>query len=152
MDKHILHNRVKYYARTTIGEIIINGEHFCYTLEDTVRAIGIKVKEETAIPESPQDGYRVALRYSNSKGKYRICLHTEDDNVTIKRHDVEFKYCDAHGGNDYGDTEGCVLVAYSRNGNTIQGTAEKELFDIVESWINDGYNVKWFINNLRQSN
>lgn len=32
----------------TIGELLIDGEVFCYTLEDTVR--DVKIKGQTAIP------------------------------------------------------------------------------------------------------
>lgn len=152
MIRHIVHTRTNYYTQTTIGEIFINSVHFCYTLEDTVRGFGIKVKKETAIPDNPQIGYDISIRYSSSKGRELLCLHTEDDGVTIKRHDVEFKYCDAHGGINHTHTEGCPLVAFNRNGNTIQGSAEKKLFDLVKSWIDNGDTVKWYIINLKQSN
>jgi hypothetical protein len=37
-------------ARCTFGEIRIDGVHRCFTLEDVVRAPGVKIPGETAIP------------------------------------------------------------------------------------------------------
>lgn len=148
---YIIHSRLEYYPQTTIGNLRIDGVQFCYTLEDTVRPVGIKVKKHTAIPEHPVSGYKVSITYSQSRKRKMLCLHTEEDGVTIKHGNVKFTYCYAHGGNKHEDTEGCVLVAYKREGNTIQGTAERELFDLVSNYIKDGYEVKWIIKNECQN-
>jgi hypothetical protein len=67
--KYIIHNRLEYYSQTTIGELLIDGNRFCYTLEDTCRPEGIKVTGETAISYNIDEGYKVAIRphpvYSN---------------------------------------------------------------------------------------
>ena len=47
--------------RATIGELLIDGEFFCYTLEDEVRADDTKVYGETAIPNGE---YTVEITYS----------------------------------------------------------------------------------------
>ena len=148
---YIIHSRFDYYSQTTIGDLRVDGVHFCYTLEDTVRGSGIKVKEYTAIPENSQDGYKVAIRYSPGLKREVVVLYTEDDKITINKDNVSFKYCYAHGGNTHKDTEGCVIVAHNRSGNVIQGTAEKELFNIVKQYINSKYEVRWIIRNEPQS-
>ena len=52
VDIHLC--REHYTARSTAGQLYFaedGGSPFCFTLEDTVRAGGIKVKRETALPE-----------------------------------------------------------------------------------------------------
>ena len=85
----------------TIGDLYLNGEWFCNTLEDTVRPAGQKIYGETAIPA----------------GKYQV----------IKTMSPRFKklvplICDVpgfagvriHAGNTAADTEGCVLVGENK--------------------------------------
>jgi len=131
-------HRDKYSARTTLGSLYDSEDKFiCYTLEDTVRACGIKVGGETAIPEGR---YKVTMRYS--PGFKRDCpvLSNTDDPNLIKVDNVEFLYAMLHGGNKHEDTEGCPLVAYNRNDKdeTIQGTAEKEVTKLVQSYLTKG--------------
>lgn len=149
--KSIIHNRKKYYSDTTIGYLVIDGQHYCYTLEDTVRPSGIKVKTHTAIPENNYYGYKVGIRYSNKFDREVLCLHTEDDGFTLKYGDVKFKYIYSHGGNDDEDTLGCVLVGYNNYDDKIQGTAERDLFKLVKGWIDSGEEVRWFITNFKQA-
>lgn len=148
--KSIIHNRFKYYPETTIGEIFIDSKHFCFTLEDTVRASGIKVQGYTAIPSNHYYGYKVGIRYSPGFKRDMLILYTEDDKETLEFNGISFKYVYSHGGNKHEDTEGCVLVAKSVDGNLIYGTMEKELFDIVSEWIKAGEEVRWFITNGKQ--
>jgi Family of unknown function (DUF5675) len=42
-------------ATCTIGELLVDGEHECWTLEDVVRPDGQKVPGETAIPYGTYD-------------------------------------------------------------------------------------------------
>jgi len=149
--KQIIHNRTKYLSRTTLGEIIIDGERFCHTLEDTVRAKGIKLRKETAIAQNTDVGYKVGIRYSNSFNRFVLILYTEDDKITLKAGGISFKYIYAHGGNKHDDTEGCVLVGFNKNENTIYGTAERELFNLVSGWIDAGEEVRWVVTNFKQS-
>ena len=98
----------------TLGELFLNGSRFCYTLEDLVRAEGVKIKGKTAIPAGL---YRVKLTMSPKFGR-----------ITPQILGVEnFDGVRMHGGNDPVDTEGCPLVAFNRAGNKIQGTAEAAL-------------------------
>ena len=112
-------------ARTTIGELYINGEFLCYTLEDTVRAEGIKVYKETAIPAGL---YEVNITRSTRFKRDLPMIYTEPNGYEVKKGGISFKGIRFHGGNTHKNTEGCILVAFNKlDSNTIQGTAEKEL-------------------------
>lgn len=90
----------------TVGQLYVNDRYECWTLEDEVRAPGVKVKGATAIPAGR---YRVVRDWSNRFKRYM--LHLLDvpmfDGIRI------------HAGNDAGDTEGCVLVGCDRVGPVI---------------------------------
>jgi hypothetical protein len=98
--------RIVFYDDCTIGELYLNGEFECLTLEDTVRR-GPKVYGKTAIPIGE---YRVILDYSN---RFKVILpHLL--NVP------QFEGIRIHPGNTAQDTEGCILVGRIRNGHTIE--------------------------------
>jgi len=145
MEHTIIHNRFAYYSRTTIGQLLIQGKHFCYTLEDTVRGDGIKVDEETAIPANGV-GYLVNTRFSPAFKREMLQL-TTDGVDTIEKDGIKFRYVYAHGGNKHEDTEGCVLVAFNREDNKIWGTAEAKLFNKVKPWLDKGDTVTWIVVN-----
>ncbi len=80
---------------------MIDGDHFCYTLEDVVRAPGVKIPKETAIPEGR---YRLVLDYSQ---RYqRLMPHVLDVPM--------FTGIRLHSGTTELDTEGCIIVALHR--------------------------------------
>lgn len=93
-------------ATSTPGRLyLVNGgavTFLCYTLEDVVRAPGVKVPGRTAIPAG-----RYELRLSQS--------------VRFKRELPEvlrvpgFTGVRIHGGNTHADTEGCPLVGLQRD-------------------------------------
>lgn len=125
MNSHIDIIRDSYTARSTIGKLYTAGEYFSYTLEDTVRASGIKVPGETAIPAGT---YKWQVTHSSRFKRDMICIYTEDNGYELKSQDISFKGLRIHGGNTHENTEGCPLVAKNYiNENTIQGTMEKEL-------------------------
>jgi hypothetical protein len=122
-------NRNKYRLSSTIGTLLIDGEFFCYTLEDTVRAKHVKIKHHTAIAEGI---YEVAVTRSNRfKRDMPILL-----NVPM------FEGIRIHGGNTHKNTSGCPLVAYKLiNDVTIQGSAEKDLTQLIKDAIDRGQRV-----------
>lgn len=111
--------------KSTVGKLFINGEFFCYTLEDVVRGEGIKIYGDTAIPAGE---YKVKLSMSSRFQRLMPMVFTEDNEYEVIKGGIGFKGIRMHGGNTHKDTHGCVLVCHNRlNDNTIQGTAEKDL-------------------------
>lgn len=113
--------RKEFTEKSTIGEMLINGEYLCYTLEDRVRD-GEKVPGETAIPYGKYD---VVINFSNRFQKYMPLLM----NVT------NFSGIRIHPGNKATDTEGCILLGNYRNKDEITDsrTAFNKLMKILTS-------------------
>jgi hypothetical protein len=86
---------------STIGELFIDGEFICFTLEDTVRKYGEKIYGKTAIPKGL---YEIAISYSNKFKKLLPLLL----NVPF------FTGIRIHSGNKAEDTEGCILVGKNK--------------------------------------
>lgn len=95
---HLTLRRRIYTPECTIGMLMLGGNVFCYTLEDTVRKPGeAKVPGKTAIPA----GYYRGRTTMSEKFKLvlPILLNVEGfDGIRI------------HSGNDADDTRGCILV------------------------------------------
>ena len=141
--------RDDYSANTTLGTLDVNESRFCQTLEDTVRAEGVKVLYETAIPAGVL--CTVGIHKSEKFGRDVLILFTEDDEITLKGGGVSFKYIYLHGGNKRRDTAGCPLTAEKRvNAETIYGSKEKDLFDLIAPQIREGKVVKFIAHNLPQ--
>lgn len=88
----------------TIGNLYINGEYFCDTLEDKVRLLNAyedKIYGETAIP---MGRYKVILTYSPHFER----ILPEIINVTF------FKDIRIHNGNTKEHTKGCILVGLNK--------------------------------------
>ncbi len=148
--KYIIHNRFDYYSRTTIGNILVDGTHFCYTLEDTVRGEGIKVYGETAIPCNPDFGYNVGIKFSQSFNRNVINLYTESDKRTLIKGGISFTDIYLHGLNDHSETKGCIGVAHQQYKNKIWNSAENEIFILIKNLKREGFEVRWLITNSPQ--
>src|SRR5689334_1352299 len=85
--------RQQFTTDSTIGSLYIDGEFECFTLEDTVRAPGIKIAGATAIPSGT---YEVTIDLSARFG--RMMPHVLDVPM--------FKGIRIHPGNTAKDTEG----------------------------------------------
>lgn len=107
---------------STIGELDIDGALECFTLEDVVRADGVKVYGETAIPAGHYD---VELTMSPRFGRVLPLLINVKNFVGVR----------IHPGNSARDTEGCILVGrgHSRDWITDSRAAFTSLFLKLEA-------------------
>jgi len=111
--------------RNIIGDLHVNDEFFCYSLEDEIRPDGVKVYGKTAIPAGE---YEINVTWSNRfKRNMPLLLNVEG-----------FRGVRLHGGNDSSHSHGCPLVAFNTDGVKIWGTAEKELTKLLTEAENNG--------------
>lgn len=104
--------RFEFGTNYTVGDLYIDDKRECYTLEDVVRAPGIKVKANTAIPTGT---YKIVMDFSP---KYqRMMLHILDVPM--------FQGIRIHAGNTDLDTEGCLLVGETWPGGNFIGSSKK---------------------------
>lgn len=92
----LLLKRDEFHDDCTIGQLFVDGEFECYTLEDVVRD-GPKIPRETAIPT----------------GTYEVILNESPRFKKILPRLVDvpgFTGILIHGGNGPEDTSGCILV------------------------------------------
>ena len=109
---------------STQGQLSVNGEFECFTLEDKDRKLengGTKVFGETAIP---RDRYKVELDWSPHFGK--DMPHILDV--------PQFEGVRIHPGNYPRDTEGCILVGKERYEDFIRDS--KIAFDALLAKLN----------------
>jgi len=107
-------HRTDFTQFSTIGDFSINGEKFCYSLEDKYRADGIKVYGKTAIPCGT---YKVTIDYSNRFK--RLMPHILDV--------PGFEGIRIHKGNTAENTEGCILLGRIKDEDWIGDS--KAVFD-----------------------
>ena len=86
-------------ADYTIGELSVNGDRWCNTVEDTVRKV--KIKGRTAIPAGT---YRITITYSPKFKK----------NMPLINGVPNFSGVRIHSGVDADSTEGCIIPGENR--------------------------------------
>ena len=97
--------RVRLLPDRTAGQIYINGDLFCFTVEDKVREVPNepvsrwKIDHETAIP---QGLYKVVTCFSPKFGPDTLTLLDVSGFTNIR----------IHGGNSELDTDGCIIVGH----------------------------------------
>jgi hypothetical protein len=112
--------------RNNIGDLFIEDEFFCHTLEDEIRPDGVKVYGKTAI----------------KAGRYKVILTRSYRFKRIMPLIVDvpmFTGIRLHGGNSSIDTSGCPLVAFNTDYKKIWGTAEKALTKRLQEHDGDIY-------------
>ena len=117
-------------ATCTIGELLVDGEHECWTLEDIVRPAGEKVYGETAIPYGT---YPVTVTFSN-RFQRDLPLLVGVPNFTGIR---------IHPGNTAAQTHGCLLVGTGHTGTTVTDsrTAFNKLFPKIRDAVRRGEEI-----------
>ncbi len=119
--------RARKLPTRTIGQLYIDDEFFCFTLEDVVREVAgqpvakWKVYGETAIPSGR---YGVTFVNSPKFGAGTLAVEKVPGFEGIR----------IHSGNTEADTEGCIIVGYKlTTTNLIQpGSTRTALRDLKE--------------------
>ena len=99
--------RTTFSDESTIGELRVDGDPECFTLEDIVRAV--KIAGITAIPAGD---YEIVITFSERFGRpMPLLLKVPNfDGVRI------------HWGNTDKNTEGCILVGQTKDKNFVGGS------------------------------
>lgn len=92
--------RKEFTEISTIGDLLIDGIFYCYTLEDMYREK--KIKGVTAIPYGK---YEVVINFSNRFQKSMPLL------LNVKG----FEGIRIHSGNTAEHTEGCILIGFTKS-------------------------------------
>ncbi len=124
----LLLKRDKSSSQSTIGELLIDGAHECFTLEDIVRPV--KIKNETAIPAGR---YNVVISPSPRFGRDMPLLEDVPGYEGVR----------IHWGNTAKDTEGCILVGTTKDTDFIGHSRDEftPLFDKLQKAIDSGEKV-----------
>jgi hypothetical protein len=133
MELQLIRN--EFTDSSTIGKLFVE-EFSCYTLEDRVRAKGVKIHGRTAIPIGR---YKVVITFSN-RFQRRMPLLV-DVNGVFKAYGVEFEGIRIHWGNTDKDTDGCILVGTTSGVNVVNQSriAYDKLFAILDACQKDMY-------------
>lgn len=123
--------RKKFNDNCTLGELLVDGLFFCYTLEDIDRDLmqsdtpeyikKVKVNGQTAIPYGR---YEVSITFSNRFHKPLPLIMAVPGFEGIR----------IHSGNKSTDTEGCLLVGEVMKEDEIQDSrkAFRKLFTLIQ--------------------
>jgi len=92
--------RKEFTTISTIGDLLIDGKFYCYTLEDMYR--DKKIKKVTAIPYGT---YEVIINFSNRFQKPMPLLLNVPNFEGIR----------IHNGSTADHTEGCILLGFTKS-------------------------------------
>jgi hypothetical protein len=101
-----------FMSECTIGELYIDGERECYTLEDRYREIAGMPTEEWKVPG------KTAI----PQGRYDLIIDFSQRFQTTMPHILSvpgFTGVRIHCGNNAGDTEGCIILGRIKYENSV---------------------------------
>ena len=114
----------------TIGSLFINGEFFCYTLEDTDRYLtsdmslediqSKKIYGKTAIPKGV---YFIDMNTVSTKFKDRLWAKPYDGKLPRLLNVPGYEGILIHVGNTVEDTSGCILVGTEYSNGFLRNSA-----------------------------
>lgn len=119
---NIVSLRTYHQTKTTSG-VYVDGEFFSYSLEDAGRPAGVKVQNETCIPEMT---CQVLITHSKRFGKPMMILFNKESDHSIRRHGVKFTGIRCHAGVTIEHTAGCPLIKnYEQLQELVQDAIER---------------------------
>ena len=124
----------EYLQDKTCSAVFVNGKDCGTSLEDVGRPAGVKVQDETCIPEGV---YKVAITDSPTFGKPLMILYNQDRDLSIERAGVRYTGIRIHSGSTVEHTAGCVLI---KGYQSLQAQ--------VQEAISNGELVLWVISGL----
>ena len=129
--------RDTFTKKSTIGELFLNGERFCDTLELPYR------DNQRSVSCIPTGSYKVRMRYPRESAT-RNYLHLLVQEVKDR------SYILFHKGNTAKDTRGCILVGQGSQQDIVQNSAlAMEL--LMKEIINlGGININLIIKNKKK--
>lgn len=101
----------------TFGELLIDGQHFCWTLEDEVREI----------PDTPVDQWKIPGETAIPRGRYHVVMDMSARFGKVMPHVLNVPGFDGiriHAGNTNQDTSGCILLGKERSPNGLLRSRE----------------------------
>jgi len=113
----------------TTGQLYINDEYFCFTLED-------KVREQDGVPV---EKWKIDGQTAIPRGIYNVVLQNSfkfgPDTLTLLKV-PGFTHIRIHAGNTHRDTEGCIIVGWkiTKEGVIIPGTTRTCLFTLKQKF------------------
>jgi Family of unknown function (DUF5675) len=133
---------------TTLGLLSINGQFYCYTLEDAFHKP--KIDGQTRIPAGT---YQIKYRKQDTDLTLRYkALYPEWFKWHLQLQDVpDFECIYIHNGGDHTDTEGCILVSDALSaGNekqilTNSRNTFKRLYEFLGQKISEGVPIRIII-------
>lgn len=130
----ITHKRT-YEALRTVGSLSIDSKPYGATIEDIARPYGVKIQDETCIPEG---NYKVAITQSARFGRPMILLYTNALDKSCDMGGIKFTGIRVHAGVKTSQSAGCVLYQGDLAGlETVIGKAlaigEQVIWEIVRA-------------------